>query len=80
MMRASGTETAIKDDVMAINDQDIAEMTKQLLVDARLGQGKFCTELLTLLGGRCAVTGSDHKRGAVLRTYCRGHSRTIKSG
>ena len=58
MMRASGNEAAIKDDVMEINEQDIAETTKQLLVDARLGQGKFRRELLALWGGRCAVTGS----------------------
>ncbi|WP_313179686.1 HNH endonuclease [Stenotrophomonas sp.] len=33
--------------------------TRQQLVDARLGQGKFRRDVLALWGGRCAVTGCD---------------------
>ena len=80
MMRASGNGAAIKDDVMEINEQDIAETTKQLLVDARLGQGKFRRELSACGGVAARSPDRPQARPYVLRTYCHGRSRTIKSG
>ena len=37
----------------------VSETTKQALIDARIGQGKFRETLLTHWGGVCAVTGCD---------------------
>lgn len=59
MLKASGINAAAKDDIKEINNQkSLDESTKQRLVDARLGQGKFRTQLMTLWGWCCAVTGS----------------------
>ncbi len=37
----------------------VSETTKQALIDARIGQGKFRTELLNHWDSLCAVTGCD---------------------
>lgn len=39
--------------------QDIGETTRAVLIDARIGQGRFRDDLLRLWNGRCAVTGCE---------------------
>jgi hypothetical protein len=40
-------------------EKNVAETTKQALIDARRGQGKFREALISQWGGICAVTGCD---------------------
>ncbi len=59
LMQISGMPAAVKDDVQKISDDEtLDETTKQRLVDARLGQGKFRARLFAKWDSRCAVTGS----------------------
>ncbi|MHB1424015.1 MAG: HNH endonuclease [Gemmataceae bacterium] len=53
------SERELVEDLKGIRQQaNVDVTTKCLLVDARLGQGKFRTEVLDAWGNCCAVTGS----------------------
>lgn len=58
MLSASGIEASLCQDIADIEAKPIGQTQKSLLVDARVGQGKFRTDLLALWHHRCAVTGS----------------------
>jgi hypothetical protein len=50
----------LRTDLLKILSQpDIPETTRESLIDARLGQGKYRQELLNKWNNRCAVTGCD---------------------
>lgn len=54
----SGQSALAADDISRVLEQDgIDVTTRETLVLARLGQGKFRKELLELWGNQCAVTG-----------------------
>ena len=38
---------------------DVSATVRQALIEARIGQGGYRTRLMTLWGGRCAITGCD---------------------
>jgi HNH endonuclease len=51
-------EDATADIEMILNDRRIkAETTRRALIEARLGQGRFRTDVIERWGGACAVTG-----------------------
>lgn len=50
---------AILSDIEAVLASNIDKTTKRTLVDARIGQGKFRNDVLSLWGLRCCVTGSQ---------------------
>lgn len=53
-----GSTASIDEDIQAIEDDPQTSPTdKATLIMARLGQGKYRRELLSLWGNRCAVTG-----------------------
>jgi predicted restriction endonuclease len=53
------SERELEEDLKGIKQQaNVDATTKRLLVDARLGQGKFRTAVLDAWGNCCAVTGS----------------------
>ena len=52
-------DNPILEDVLIITRKKIDSTTKAALVNARVGQGKFRSEVLELWGNRCAVTGSE---------------------
>jgi hypothetical protein len=45
-------------DMNELLDRNIDSTTKEALINARVGQGRFRSDLLRLWDGRCAVTGS----------------------
>jgi hypothetical protein len=52
----SNDDPAVSDDVQRVESRRIGETTKRRLIDARLGQGRFRSELDGLWGHACAVT------------------------
>jgi predicted restriction endonuclease len=46
------------DDIVAIVGQKSGETTTKALINARLGQGRFRTDVMRYWGNACAVTGS----------------------
>jgi hypothetical protein len=55
-------QNTLVEDLNAINHETTVDpTTKKALVDARLGQGKFRTDVLQLWDDRCSVTGSTIK-------------------
>lgn len=50
--------STLTEDVLIVARQEIESTTKEALVSARVGQGKFRSEVLELWGNGCAVTGS----------------------
>jgi hypothetical protein len=55
------SENALIDDLRVIEKSDIDPTTKDALVSARIGQGRFRTNVLQLWGNCCAVTKSATK-------------------
>ena len=55
----STTTPNLANDIVNILDRDIDTTEKQTLVSARVGQGRFRTEVLNKWNKRCAVTGTD---------------------
>lgn len=51
--------TDAEDDIKEVERSNLSPLTKKLLVDARLGQGKFRSALDDIWGARCAVNGCD---------------------
>jgi hypothetical protein len=54
-------ESTLTEDLRAINRQKIDTTTKEALVNARVGQGLFRSQVLAMWGNSCAVTGSKTK-------------------
>jgi predicted restriction endonuclease len=48
----------LPEDLTEISNQKIETTVKEALINARIGQGKFRTQVLKLWGNRCAVTGA----------------------
>jgi len=46
-------------DIKALLSKKVEKTTKEALVEARVGQGRFRAALLTIWNGRCAVTGCN---------------------
>ena len=59
--RQKTAEGTLTEDLRAINRQKIDKTSKEALVNARVGQGLFRSEVLKAWGDRCAVTGSETK-------------------
>jgi hypothetical protein len=54
--QSDGVESDLED---VRNDRRIGETTRQALIEARLGQGRFRAQLVAQWGGACAVTGCN---------------------
>lgn len=55
-----GDGTSVVDDVQKIQDNNsLDQTTKQRLIDARLGQGRFRRQLEEIWGNKCAVLGCE---------------------
>ena len=52
------SQATLLDDVDEINRREIPATKKRVLIDARIGQGKFRKDVLKQWQNRCAVTGS----------------------
>ncbi|MFM9964068.1 MAG: HNH endonuclease [Planctomycetaceae bacterium] len=52
------TNTTLIEDIDEVKHRDIGATTKSALVNARIGQGQFRTDVFSRWGNRCAVTGS----------------------
>ncbi len=59
--RQKAAEITLTEDLRAINRQKIDTTRKEALVNARVGQGLFRSQVLTMWGNCCAVTGSRMK-------------------
>lgn len=58
--RQANIGSTLMEDINAIlSNKNVDPTTKQALVDARIGQGKFGSEVRELWNHRCAVTGSS---------------------
>ena len=57
-------------DIVAINESDRSQTEKDRLVAARLGQGRFRSEVLARWEHRCAVTGATTKE-ALRASHCK---------
>lgn len=59
-------DSAVSHDVLSVlTDSTFSKSTRERLIDARLGQGKFRRDLLSYWNGRCAFSGCNV--GAALR-------------
>ncbi|WP_432263424.1 HNH endonuclease [Cupriavidus sp. TMH.W2] len=56
-----GRARAILDDLQAIEKSKVSETTRERLVDARLGQGRYRRQLEEHWGAACAVTGVSQR-------------------
>lgn len=54
---AEESDLLLEDVAQIERSADVAETTREALIDARLGQGKFRQDLIERFGGACAVTG-----------------------
>lgn len=54
----NGEISSITQDITEIGGRKIGETSKRRLIDARLGQGQFRSDVLSLWGSCCSVTGS----------------------
>lgn len=59
LTRSKTAEGALTEDLQAISRKKMDTTTKQLLMSARVGQGRFRSDVLRMWGGRCAVTGAS---------------------
>jgi hypothetical protein len=60
LMMGRATHHQIPTDTKALeSDPSVDETTREALVQARVGQGRFRAEVLRLWDSKCAVTGSD---------------------
>jgi len=59
VLRQRTAESTLTDDLKALVKQKIDSTTKETLVNARVGQGIFRSQVLKLWGHRCAVTHSE---------------------
>jgi hypothetical protein len=58
--RLESDEPDLATDIAQIkNDKGLGPSTREALIQARLGQGKFRQDLMTLWSGACSVTGCD---------------------
>ena len=55
--RQRTSSTDLVSDIKYISSRKIEQTTKEALIDARVGQGRFRSEVLQMWGGKCAVTG-----------------------
>lgn len=54
----SSVSTLLLDrDILNIRNSELVETEKQRLIDARLGQGTYRTQLMAVWGNRCSLTG-----------------------
>lgn len=58
LARQQTSQSTLTDDLRMIVRQKIESTTKELLVNARVGQGMFRSQVLQLWGNSCAVTGA----------------------
>jgi putative restriction endonuclease len=58
LRRRATSRTTLSDDLKAILRQPLKLTEKEVLLSARVGQGLFRSQVLTLWDGRCAVTGT----------------------
>ncbi|MBH0179754.1 MAG: hypothetical protein HP491_18305 [Nitrospira sp.] len=56
--KMSGDQSSLREDIADLEKRDITATTREALSNARIGQGKFRSEVLALWGNRCCVTGS----------------------
>lgn len=63
-------EPSLLADIVAINESDRSQTEKDRLVAARLGQGRFRSEVLARWEHRCAVTGATTKE-ALRASHCK---------
>lgn len=61
-IKPKGHATLVED-MKSIEDQEVDATTKKALVDARIGQGRFRSQVLELWENQCAVTGSHTQEG-----------------
>ena len=55
------SQSTLPDDLRSILKQNVEQTTKEALVNARVGQGKFRQQVLQLWHSKCCVTGSSTK-------------------
>jgi hypothetical protein len=58
LIREHSVQDTLVEDLIAINEKDTDPTTKEALVNARIGQGRFRTQVRQLWGNRCSVTRS----------------------
>jgi predicted restriction endonuclease len=58
------SQSTLTQDIKIILKQQVEQTTKEALVNARVGQGKFRQQVLQLWDKRCCVTGA-HTRDAI---------------
>lgn len=59
LARRRTAQSTLAQDLTTISNRKIGATQKERLVNARIGQGSFRTDVLKLWGGRCCVTGSE---------------------